>query len=247
MDWCPVVVSQAPGTLVDPGYMNKRESEQPENTQPPNPSQKGADQSSPPMRASDFTGQGRIDFELMQRVAANQEAGVGELYDRFGSLVYRMAIQSLPTRDEAEDAVQEIFVRLWKTADRYDPRKAALVTWVMLLTRRHLVDKLRRKRARIKTSLFDDGSTGAAGNGRNTPATKEISARMEKDENFRALMIRVDTLPELQRTVVIRAYLGGQTLRQISEELGTPLGTIKSALSRALVRLRERTEEEVPS
>lgn len=252
-----MVVSQAPGTLVDPVYMN-RESEQPGNSQPSNgkpPSESNQSGSPPqnaesterPPRASDFTGQGRIDFELMQRVAANQEAGVGELYDRFGSLVFRMAIQSLPTRDEADDAVQEIFVRLWKTADRFDPRKAALVTWVMLLTRRHLVDKLRRKRARIKTSLFDDGSTGARGNGRNTPVTKEISARMERDENFKALMIRVDTLPELQRTVVVRAYLGGQTLRQISEELDTPLGTIKSALSRALVRLRERTEEEIPS
>ncbi len=242
-----MVVSQAPGTLVDPGYMKKNESEQPGNTPPQGSDGAGAGDGSPPLKASDFSGQGRIDFELMQRVAANQEAGVGELYDRFGSLVFRMAVQSLPTRDEADDAVQEIFVRLWKTADRYDPRKAALVTWVMLLTRRHLVDKLRRKRARIKTSMFDDGSTGAKGDGRNTPAAKDISARMERDENFKALMIRVNTLPELQRTVVVRAYLGGQTLRQISEELDTPLGTIKSALSRALVRLRERTEEEVTS
>jgi RNA polymerase sigma-70 factor (ECF subfamily) len=58
-------------------------------------------------------------------------------------------------------------------------------------------------------------------------------------------MKRIDTLPELQKTVVTRAYLGGQTLRQIGEELNTPLGTIKSALSRALVRLRERTGEEL--
>jgi RNA polymerase sigma-70 factor (ECF subfamily) len=58
------------------------------------------------------------------------------------------------------------------------------------------------------------------------------------------LLQRVATLPELQRTVVMRAYLGGQTLRQIGEELNTPIGTIKSALSRALVRLRERTSEE---
>ena len=63
-------------------------------------------------------------------------------------------------------------------------------------------------------------------------------------KRFAALMVKVDQLPELQRTVVIRAYLGGQTLRQIGEELNTPLGTIKSALSRALVRLRERTGEE---
>jgi RNA polymerase sigma-70 factor, ECF subfamily len=242
-----VVVTQAPGTLVDPGNMKKNEQEQPESTPQQGSDGAGAGDESRPLKASDFSGQGRIDFELMQRVAANQEAGVGELYDRFGSLVFRMAVQSLPTRDEADDAMQEIFVRLWKTADRYDPRKAALVTWVMLLTRRHLVDKLRRKRARIKTSMFDDGSTGANGDGRHTPGTKDISARMERDENFKALMLRVDTLPELQRTVVVRAYLGGQTLRQISEELDTPLGTIKSALSRALVRLRERTEEEVPS
>ena len=67
---------------------------------------------------------------------------------------------------------------------------------------------------------------------------------MERDERFAALMKKIDALPELQRTVVTRAYLGGQTLRQIGEELDTPLGTIKSALSRALVRLRERTGEE---
>jgi RNA polymerase sigma-70 factor (ECF subfamily) len=68
---------------------------------------------------------------------------------------------------------------------------------------------------------------------------------MEQDERFVTLVHRIQTLPELQRTVVTRAYLGGQTLRQIGEELNTPLGTIKSALSRALVRLRERAGEEV--
>lgn len=184
--------------------------------------------------------QERIDYALMQCVATNQEAAVADLYDRFGSLVFRMALQSMPTRAEAEDAVQEVFVRLWRTADRYDPRKAALVTWVMLLTRRHLVDKLRRKRARIKPTALDDTQMAMSG----AWDESSISARAERDEHFKELMQRVDTLPELQRTVVIRAYLGGQTLRQIGEELETPLGTIKSALSRALVRLRERTGEE---
>lgn len=197
----------------------------------------------PPLRASDLTGQDKVDYELMQRVAKNQEAAVSELYDRFGSLVFRMAYQSMPTRSEAEDGVQEIFVRLWRTAERYDPRKAALVTWVMLLTRRHLVDKLRRKRARIKTAMLDDSLASGIGAWIESDAGK----RMEHDEHFKTLIQKVDTLPELQRTVVMRAYLGGQTLRQISEELDTPLGTIKSALSRALVRLRERTGEEIKS
>lgn len=178
------------------------------------------------------------DRALMRRVAAGDESAVAELYDRFGSLVYRMAFQAMPTRAEAEDAVQEIFVRLWRTARRYDSRRAALVTWVMLISRRHLVDKLRRQQARVRTSTLEESQTVPATNG-----TSDL-LRLESSERFEALLERVAALPELQRTVVTRAYLGGQTLRQIGEELGTPIGTVKSALSRALVRLRERVNEE---
>ncbi|MFG0306907.1 MAG: sigma-70 family RNA polymerase sigma factor [Phycisphaerales bacterium JB040] len=214
-----------------------------ESSRKPDPDRRDATRpgAAPAPDPSTLSEQDRTDLDLMQRVAANQEAAVAELYDRFGSLVFRMAMQSMPTRGEAEDAVQEVFVRLWRTAERYDPRRAALVTWVMLITRRHLVDKLRRKRARIKAIGLDDfqpTSEGAPG----APVTGE---NLEKREQFEALLARIDTLPELQRTVVKRAYLGGQTLRQIGEELDTPLGTVKSALSRALVRLRERSGEEL--
>ncbi len=184
------------------------------------------------------TGTEDVDLDLMRRVATSDAAAVEQLYDRFGSLIYRMAYQSMPTRADAEDAVQEVFVRLWRTASRYDPKRAALVTWVMLISRRHLVDKLRRSQARVKTSSMDAGPVAES---RGTPA--DLS-RLEKDERFEGLLSRVAALPELQRCVVTRAYLGGQTLRQIGQELNTPIGTIKSALSRALVRLRERVNEE---
>lgn len=181
------------------------------------------------------------DLDLMQRVAANDESAVGELYDRFGALVYRMAYQMMPRKADAEDAVQEIFVRLWRSAGRYDPERAALSTWVVLITRRHLVDRLRRARVRVKASvaLQEDW------------APEETTERPEigigEQERFENLMERIDALPELQRTVLIRAYLKGQTLRQIGLELDRPVGTIKSTLSRALVRLRERmaAEEQV--
>lgn len=179
------------------------------------------------------------DLALMQRVAANEEAAIAELYDRFSSLVYRMAFQSMPTRAEAEDAVQEVFVRLWRTAGRYDDSRSALVTWVMLISRRHLVDKLRRTKARLRTSTIEQPAAA------NVEAPPEGASRMDVNERLKVLMQRIDQLPELQKTVVTRAYLGGQTLRQIGEELNTPLGTIKSALSRALVRLRERSGEEL--
>jgi RNA polymerase sigma-70 factor (ECF subfamily) len=181
------------------------------------------------------------DLALMSRVATGEEAAVAQLYDRFGSLVYRMAYQTMPTRAEAEDAVQEIFVRLWRTAERYDPKRAALVTWVMLISRRHLVDKLRRNQARVRASALEEAAVADGG------SHADDLKRMQDSERFAEVLEKVQTLPELQRTVVMRAYLGGQTLRQIGEELDTPIGTIKSALSRALVRLRERTSEEAPT
>lgn len=180
------------------------------------------------------------DLQLMQRVAANEPDAVEALYDRFASLVYRLAFQAMPTRADAEDAVQEIFVRLWRTADRYDPKRAALVTWVMLISRRHLVDRLRRNKARVRAVALDERQGEPL---RSESAVPERAGAMETRERFGELMDRIAKLPELQRTVVTRAYLGGQTLRQIGEELNTPIGTIKSALSRALVRLRERAGE----
>ncbi len=180
------------------------------------------------------------DLDLMRRVGENEPEAVAQLYDRFASLVYRLAFQAMPTRADAEDAVQEIFVRLWRTADRYDPKRAALVTWVMLISRRHLVDRLRRTKARVKAVSLDDKQPHLGGE----EADAHSGAAMEQSERFGELMRRVNKLPDLQRTVVTRAYLGGQTLRQIGEELNTPIGTIKSALSRALVRLRERGPNE---
>ncbi|MCA9282789.1 MAG: sigma-70 family RNA polymerase sigma factor [Phycisphaeraceae bacterium] len=177
------------------------------------------------------------DLALMQRVAADDQSAIEELYDRFGPLVYRMAYQSMPSRSDAEDVVQEVFVRLWRTAARYDPKRAALVTWVMLISRRHMVDRLRRKQARVRAGALEEGWSPPADT---TPSL----AAMEQNENYRRLMERVERLPELQRTVVQRAYLRGQTLKQIGEDLNIPLGTIKSALSRALVRLRERNSGE---
>ncbi|MCX5691881.1 MAG: sigma-70 family RNA polymerase sigma factor [Planctomycetota bacterium] len=175
----------------------------------------------------------------MQRVSINDEAAIAELYDRLGSLVFRMAYQAMPTRAEAEDAVQEVFIRLWRTAGRYDETRSALVTWVMLISRRHLVDKLRRTKARLRTGSMEQPAVI------NVEAAPAGDPRLDVQEKMKVLMQRIEQLPELQRTVVTRAYLGGQTLRQIGEELNTPLGTIKSALSRALVRLRERSGEEL--
>lgn len=177
------------------------------------------------------------DWMLMHRVAAGDEEAMAELYDRFGALVFKVSRQLLPNRAEAEDAVQEVFVRLWRTADRYDPRRAKLVTWVMLITRRHLIDRLRRSSVRPDSTTIE-GDLTSSGN------ADGPDRRPAEDERNAALLKRVADLPELQRVVIERAYLQGFTLREISEQLDAPLGTVKSALSRGLVRLRERVQSD---
>lgn len=178
---------------------------------------------------------GQDDWLLMHRVADGDEGAVAELYDRFGSLVYKVARQLLPSRAEAEDAVQEVFIRLWQTADRYDPRRAKLVTWVMLIARRHLIDRLRRNAVRGTPGTFQPDTPDTQGDQRPEQGPQE-------DERNVSLMQRVAELPELQRVVIERAYLQGYTLREVSEQLEAPLGTVKSALSRGLARLRERAK-----
>jgi len=173
------------------------------------------------------------DWMLMQRVGHGDEAAMSELYDRFVGLVYKAARQVLSSRAEADDAVQETFVRLWQTADRFDPHRAKLVTWVMLITRRHLIDRLRRKGARPE-QLGLDSALESAGPVTMPPVPPGGLHDLE------VLRKRVAELPELQRVVIERTYLQGFTLREVSEQLGAPLGTVKSALSRGLARLRDR-------
>jgi RNA polymerase sigma-70 factor (ECF subfamily) len=177
---------------------------------------------------------GDEEWVLMSRVASGDEAAISELHDRFGALVFKASRQVLNSRAEAEDASQEIFVRLWKTADRFDPRRARLVTWVMLIARRHLIDRLRRKVARPEVLGLgaETENTFIGSDQHQAPATPV--------ESNATLKARIQELPALQREVIERTYLHGFTLREVSEQLNAPLGTVKSALSRGLARLRER-------
>jgi RNA polymerase sigma-70 factor (ECF subfamily) len=178
------------------------------------------------------------DYRLMRRVALGEEEAVAELYDRFAPLVFKLSRQFLTNTAESEDAVQEIFVRLWKTADRFDPRKAKLVTWVMLITRRHLIDRIRKKSVRPKQQELGEHHGETATDG-------PLPSKIWLEERNHMLLQQLQTLPELQRTVIERAYFQGFTLREVSRQLDAPLGTVKSALSRGLLRLRERGDKEI--
>ena len=174
------------------------------------------------------------DWMLMQAVAQGDESAIDKLYERFGTFVYRCVRQALSNRAEAEDAVQEIFVRLWKTADRYDPSRAKLVTWVMLIAKRHAIDRLRRKQVRPTNLSLEGDPAGRPG------MTEDAGLQHGLNEHRQLLLDRIRELPALQQEVLTRAYLQGFTLREVAEQLEAPLGTVKSALSPGLARLRDR-------
>ena len=176
------------------------------------------------------------DLLLMHRVSTGDDAALGELYERFAPLVFKVAWQFHRGHAEAEDAVQEIFVRLWQTADRFDPARAKLVTWVMLIARRHLIDRLRRSSVRPRPAAIEGDVMGP-----DTPPSPRDPAIIEVGE---LLLERIRELPRLQREVIERSYIQGYTLREVADQLEAPLGTIKSALSRGLARLREKSPAE---
>ncbi|MDA0803332.1 MAG: sigma-70 family RNA polymerase sigma factor [Planctomycetota bacterium] len=170
---------------------------------------------------------------LMQSVARGDAAAIGRMYDQFGRFVYRQAMQVLPTRAEAEDAVQDIFVQLWQTAAVYDADKSRLISWVALMTRRLLIDRLRaaRSRPRLQSiASFDvqGGDWGPAAANANTDDFEQSPLRR-----------RIRALPASQRAVLESVYLEGKSIRETSEALGIPSGTVKSALSRGLETMRK--------
>lgn len=170
----------------------------------------------------------------MNGVAAGHEASLRTLYERFGALVFRNACQVLGSTSEAEDAVQDVFVQIWRTADRYDPSRSKLITWVMLISRRMLIDRLRRRMIRPQSGSLDE-SVGIP-----APPDSATAADPELLEHFTKVRRRMGELPELQRDVIDLVYIKGFSLQEVAEQRDMPVGTVKSALSRGLQRLREK-------
>jgi len=174
---------------------------------------------------------------LLPRIAAGEAPAVREFLDRYGGLVWSLARRFLSNPSDVEDAVQEIFVDLWRNAGRYDPRQAAEATFVTLLARRRLIDRRRRDLRRPGGQALPD-----------TLASRqaEVSQRIEvQDEANRALRA-MQELKEDQRKVLHMAICQGLTHEEIARATGLPLGTVKTHVRRGLMRMREILQTPAP-
>jgi RNA polymerase sigma-70 factor (ECF subfamily) len=173
------------------------------------------------------------DQVALARMARGEGDAVAELYDRHARPIYSLALRILGDATEAEDIVQEVFSQAWKQAARYSASRGAVAAWLMTLGRSRAIDRLRAKRARpgdvsterVAGHLVDAG-----------PPADSLVLSSEQVARVRAAL---DELPLLQRAAIELAYYEGLTHAEIADRLEQPLGTVKTRIRLAMVKLRD--------
>jgi RNA polymerase sigma factor (sigma-70 family) len=168
------------------------------------------------------------DEALLEAVARSDEAALAELYDRFGRIAYGLALRVLRNSALAEDAVQDAFLNVWRSADRFQPGHAKAITWVLTFVHRRAVDLVRREERRRMEP--EEAAPEPAGPG----ADEDADRRSKRELVQEALRL----LPPEQREAIELAYYGGYTQSELAVRLGEPLGTIKSRMFKGLQNLR---------
>jgi RNA polymerase sigma factor (sigma-70 family) len=177
------------------------------------------------------------DEALVALVARGDEAALAELYDRVGRIAYGLAMRVLRDDRLAEDAVQEGFLAVWRSAAGFRAERAKARTWILTLVHRRAVDLVRREERRRAEPLSEEAvAAGAA----TAEATDEAAWLRFERERVQAALRK---LPDVQREALELAYYGGFSQSELAERLGVPLGTIKSRMFAGLARLRELLDE----
>jgi RNA polymerase sigma-70 factor, ECF subfamily len=173
------------------------------------------------------------DEALIALVARGDDEALGALYDRFGRLAYGLSLRILRDRALAEDAVQEAFLTIWRSASSFSANQSKATTWVLTLVHRRAVDLVRREeRRRADPIEAVEHPSGEA-------TDEEVSVRSQR----RAVQEALRRLPDEQREALELAYYGGFSQSELAERLGQPLGTIKSRMFTGLARLRDLLAE----
>jgi RNA polymerase sigma factor (sigma-70 family) len=175
----------------------------------------------------------RDDDELLAACAEGDEQALGSLYDRFGTVAYRLAQRVVRDRALAEDVVQEAFLTVWRQAESFDPSRGKASTWILTLVHRRAVDLVRRQ-ARVNALPEQLEATAPR-----DFAAEGIDDDVVLHETRGEVQAALATLSRAEREVLELAYWGGLTQSEIATRLGIPAGTVKSRTFSALAHLRE--------
>jgi len=167
---------------------------------------------------------------ILKRIASGDKSAVQECLDTYGGLVWSLARRMSPNSDDAEDAVQEIFIDVWKNAARYDEAQASETTFVAMIARRRLIDRLRKTNRQPNIDSLEDVLAEPSG-GKDT----DIQMYVEAKEAAQAMK---NLRPE-QRQILHLSIVQGFSHQEIADALTMPLGTVKTHARRGLLQVRE--------
>jgi RNA polymerase sigma-70 factor (ECF subfamily) len=171
---------------------------------------------------------------ILVDVAAGRSEAMDTCIAEYGGMVWSLALKMSPSREEAEEGVQEVFIDVWRHASRFDPAVSSEATFVAMIARRRLIDRHRRRRARPLVASLADVPLPAA-----PVATSSVEIADETARVRRCL----DRLRPEERRVLELALGEGLTQAAIADRTGLPIGTVKSHARRGLIRLRQLVEE----
>jgi RNA polymerase sigma-70 factor (ECF subfamily) len=168
--------------------------------------------------------------ELMGRVAEGDHAALRALYDETAMKLLGVVLRILPERGEAEDVVQDVFVTVWRKAGEYDPARAAPMTWLGTIARNRALDRVRARQIRAHDNL--DSAYAVADQAPLPDAQAESSAAAQR------LHAALDRLDPRHAAVIRATYVDGLTYEALAERENVPVGTLKTWVRRAVIRLR---------
>ncbi len=170
------------------------------------------------------------DADLMAAVAQGRDAALGVLYDRYHRQAFAFALRILGAESDAEEAVQETFVRVWRSAGQYDQSRAAVLSWLLSITRNLCLDELRRRRRRAPEVQELEDAMEHPSNDR----TDEAAERTILGEQVRGAL---QSLSSEQRSAIELVYFHGLSSREVGRVLGVPAPTVRSRLRLGLLKL----------
>lgn len=170
------------------------------------------------------------DGELVSKIANRDRQAFDLFYDRYSQIIFNLCVRILRDAAEAEDVLQEIFVQVWREAERFDSARASAKTWLFTIARSRALDRYRSRKT-VRQRIDDDAEGDLS------------SVAVQEDFQHSSLMQQyvekaLQQLSKEQKTVLEMSYYEGMTQEEIAEKLGEPLGTIKSRIRAALMKLR---------
>ncbi|MBI5287388.1 MAG: sigma-70 family RNA polymerase sigma factor [Chloroflexi bacterium] len=182
------------------------------------------------------------DDELMDRLERRDLGAFEALYDRYGDLVYSVALRVVGDTYVAEDVAQDVFLRVWRRPEQFDLNRGKFVTWLMSVTRNRSIDERRSRGRRLRHEVLPSGDEEEdvlpSGNDRDDPALATVLS----DERA-AVRRAMEVLPQEQKLAIELAYFSGLTQQEIANKLGQPLGTVKTRIRLGMQKMRGALQE----